>query len=69
MEIVDAKYEKANLAQVVHDMCSHLSDSQQAKILDLLEKYEELFDGTLGNFHTVHVGFKLKIIQARESVR
>ena len=52
VEILDAKYEKANLAEIVQDNCSHLSSQQQNKMLKLLTKYEELFDGTLGDFKT-----------------
>ena len=38
-QIFDAHYEKA----------SHLSKNKQNKIINLLKKYEELFDGTLGD--------------------
>ena len=43
---------KANLAEIISDFCSHLSSQQQHKLLTLLTKYEELFDGTLGDFDT-----------------
>ncbi len=51
---------KANLAKVVHDHCQHLSSQQQNKLLRLLVKYEELLDGTLGDFKTKPVRFNLK---------
>jgi hypothetical protein len=45
--ILDAKYKKADLQPVVRDNCKHLSADQQKKLLQLLKKYELLFDGTL----------------------
>ena len=60
LEILDANYEKADLAAVVSDNCGHLSPIQQSKLLDLLVKFEELFDGTLGDFKTPPVRFHLK---------
>jgi hypothetical protein len=47
--ILDAKYEKANLEEVVAT-CKHLSEHEQASLLELLNKYEDLFDGTLGHW-------------------
>ena len=58
--ILDSTYEKANLEEVVKDNCAHLSDDQRHKLLELLETYEELFDGTLGDFQTEPVSFELK---------
>ena len=59
VEILDAKYEKANLAEIMNDSYGHLSSQQQNKLLRLLVEYEELFDGTLGDFKTVPVSLKL----------
>ena len=59
-EILDATYEKADLAAVVNDNCGHLTALQQSQLLALLHKYEELFDGTLGDFKTEPVRFHLK---------
>ena len=47
--ILDAKYAKADLANVVAD-CHHLSNQEQAGLLALLKEYETLFDGTLGHW-------------------
>jgi hypothetical protein len=58
--ILDAKYIKADLQSVVRDNCQHLSDDQQKKLLQLLKKYELLFDGTLGDWKTKPVSFQLK---------
>jgi hypothetical protein len=58
--ILDAKYQKADLQSVVRDNCKHLSTDQQNKVLQLLKKYESLFDGTLGDWKTKPVSFQLK---------
>jgi hypothetical protein len=58
--ILDAKYSKADLQSVVRDNCKHLSADQQKKLLQLLKKYESLFDGTLGDWKTKPVSFQLK---------
>ena len=59
-KILDAKYEKADLTKVVQDNCSHLATSQQQDLLKLLEEFEELFDGTLGDWQTEPISLKLK---------
>ncbi len=59
-QILDAKYSKADLQSVVRDNCKHLSTNQQKKLLQLLKKYESLFDGTLGDWKTKLVSFQLK---------
>jgi hypothetical protein len=58
--ILDAKYSKADLQSVVKDNCKHLSVDQQKKLLQLLKKYESLFDGTLGDWKTKPISFQLK---------
>jgi hypothetical protein len=58
--ILDAKYQKADLQSIVRDNCKHLSANQQRKLLQLLTKYELLFDGTLGDWKTKPVSFQLK---------
>jgi hypothetical protein len=59
--ILDAKYSKADLQSVVRDNCKHLSADQQKKLLQLLKKYESLFDGTLGDWKTKPVSLHLSI--------
>jgi hypothetical protein len=59
-QILDAKYSKADLESVFRDNCKHLSADQQKKLLQLLKKYESLFDGTLGDWKTKPVSFQLK---------
>ncbi len=46
VQILDAKYEKADLQSVVTANYTHLSLQDQNKLLELLTQYEELFDGT-----------------------
>ena len=60
IEILDAKYEKADLPTIIADNCKHLGAHQQKQLLSLLLDFEELFDGTLGDWKTKPVGFKLK---------
>ncbi len=47
--ILAAKYNKADIQSVVRDNYKHLSANHQKKLLQLLRKYESLFDGTLGD--------------------
>ena len=47
--ILDAKYEAANL-NAIADSCTHLSIDEQRQLLALLEKYNLLFDGSLGTW-------------------
>ncbi len=56
--ILDTKYQKAGLQSIVRDNCKHLSANQQEKLLQLLTKYESLFDGTLGDWKTKPVSFQ-----------
>jgi hypothetical protein len=58
--ILDTKYQKADLQSIVRDNCKHLRANQQKKLLQLLNKYESLFDGTLGDWKTKPVSFQSK---------
>ena len=57
--ILDAKYEKADLAKVVAES-DHLTDEEQSKLLVVLRKYETIFDGGLGLWQTAPVNLELK---------
>ena len=47
-QIVDVEYRKINLKSIV--IClNHLKDKNKISLLELLQKYEKMFDGTLGN--------------------
>jgi hypothetical protein len=59
-QILDANYKKADLQSGVRDNCKHLKVDQQKQLLQLLRKYELLFDGTLGDWKTKPVFFQLK---------
>ena len=52
LKILDAKYEKANLPELVKTYCSHLSSEKQFKLLEILMEFEDLFDRTLGDWDT-----------------
>jgi hypothetical protein len=58
MSILDAKYEKANIDVTINSL-KHLSGMQQQQLKALLYKFEHLFGGTLGNWKTDPVSFKL----------
>jgi hypothetical protein len=60
IEILDAKYDKTNLPAIGKDNCSHLTPSQQEKLLSLLFDYEELFDGTVGDWNRPPVSIEMK---------
>ena len=60
LEILDANYQKANLAEIVNDYSNHLSVPERHKLLELLTEFEELFNGTLGDFKTDPISFELK---------
>jgi hypothetical protein len=49
----------ADLEQICSN-CTHLQIEQQKKLLDLLQKYEELFDGSLGKWNGTEVNIELK---------
>jgi hypothetical protein len=59
-QILDTKYQKADLQSIVRDDCKHLSTDQKKKLLQLLKKYESLFDGIVGDWKTKPVSFQLK---------
>ena len=59
VKILDANYTKADLQAVVTN-CTQLNSVEQNKLLELLKKFEQLFDGTLSNWRTKPVSFQLK---------
>jgi hypothetical protein len=60
VEILDAKYDKADLPSIVKSNCTHLSMPHCNLLLVLLLKFEELFDGMLGDWKLPPVSFELK---------
>ena len=57
--ILDAKYEPANLREVA-DEAEHLPQDERDKLHELLKRYEDLFDGTLGHWNDVEYKIDLK---------
>jgi hypothetical protein len=51
VEILDAKYEKADLPAIIRENCSHLAANDREKPLSVLLRFELLFDGTLGDWN------------------
>ena len=45
----------------MENQCQHLTMTQRNELLQLLQKFEELFDGTLGTWETDLVDFQLKV--------
>ncbi len=60
IKILDANYKKADLQAVLQDNCTHLNSAGKDKLLELLKKFEQLFDGTLGHWRTKPVSFQLE---------
>ncbi len=60
VEMLDAKYEKADLPAIIRKNCSCLKASNREKILSVLLRFEPLFDGTLGDWNLPRVSFELK---------
>jgi Reverse transcriptase (RNA-dependent DNA polymerase)/RNase H-like domain found in reverse transcriptase len=58
-DIIESKYCPADLTKIV-DECKHLSPEEQRQLLKLLQKYEDLFDGTLGTWKTDPIELELK---------
>jgi hypothetical protein len=59
VKILDANYTKADLQAVVTN-CTQLISIEKNELLELLKKFEPLFDGTLGQRRTKPVSFQLK---------
>ena len=53
--ILDSKYEKTALHKVMETQCQHLKMTECNDLLKLLQKIEELFNGTLGTWETYPV--------------
>jgi hypothetical protein len=57
--ILDAKYEAANLEQIVAE-CDYLTKEQQEHLLKILNKHKQLFDGSLGEWKKETLNIELK---------
>ena len=58
-KILDAKYEPANIDDVVAG-CTHLDETERKKLKTLLNKYKELFDGSLGHWKGQNYDIELR---------
>jgi hypothetical protein len=58
-EILDSKYKPTDLNKISAG-CHVLTPNQQQKLLHLLNKYSNIFDGTLGTWNTKPVDLELK---------
>ena len=58
--ILDAKYEKADLNQVMDNQCQHLRPNKLERLLYILRNFESMFDGTLCTWKTPLVDLELK---------
>ena len=47
-KILDSNYVKANVKKIINDL-KYLNNENQSSFLKLSRKYEQIFDGTLGN--------------------
>jgi hypothetical protein len=60
VEILDTKYDKADLPSIVKNNCAHLSTSHCNSLLALLLQFKKLFDGILGDWKLPPVSIELK---------
>ena len=58
-QILDAKYKKANLKDIVQE-CPKIDKEQRKKLYALLLQYENVFDGTLGKWNGPAYNIHLK---------
>ena len=57
-KILDAEYKPAILEEVTK-ICENLNKEEQRQLLQVLQKYEHLFDGTLGEFNMAPISLNL----------
>jgi hypothetical protein len=56
--IIESKYCPADLTKILEE-CTHLDNTEQKQLLKLLQKFEDLFDGTLGTWKIDPVDLEL----------
>jgi hypothetical protein len=52
--IIESKYTAVDLSKIVQE-CTHLTKAEQRQLLKLLQKYVDLFDGSLGTWKTTPI--------------
>jgi hypothetical protein len=60
VEILDTKFDKADLPSIVKNNCVQLSTPHCNSLLSLLLNFKEVFDCTLGDWKLPPVSFELK---------
>ena len=60
VEILDEKFKKTDIPAIVRKNCSHLSATDREKLLSMLLRFEQRFDGTLGDWNLPPVSFEIK---------
>jgi hypothetical protein len=60
-EILDAEYKPASLDDVIKT-CENIHVEEQNQLKTLLQKYEHLFDGTLGEFNMDSIQSSLQLM-------
>jgi hypothetical protein len=60
-KILDAEYKPASLDNVIKT-CENLHVEEQHQLKILLQKYEQLFDGTLGEFNIEQMSISLQLM-------
>jgi hypothetical protein len=60
-KILDAEYKPARLDDVIKT-CENLHVEEQHQLKELLQKYEHLFDGALGEFNMEKVPISLQLM-------
>ena len=58
-DIIESKYTPADLSKIVEE-CTHLNLKEQKQLLQTLQKFEDLFDGSLGTWKTEPIQLELK---------
>ncbi len=58
VKILDAKYKKSYLPQIVNDTCNHITVSNKLELLSLLQRYEQMSNRTLGERKPEPVNFE-----------
>ena len=58
--IIDAKYKKSDLNMFMAKQYQHLNTEERCRLLNLLNKFKDMFDGTLITWNTTPLEFELK---------
>jgi hypothetical protein len=58
--IIESKYTPGDLPKIAVEECTHLDKAERRQLLHLLQKYEDLFNGSLGAWKTDPIQLELK---------